>query len=364
MHPLIVTPLYPPAIGGAATHFGIIAPALRDHPAVERVTVLTERLSGEPTEPTEGSLRIVRRLPRHVGLAYRQQWRRALGYVRTQWWFHRNLAPLVRQIGADVIHLHARYRGRVLYAALRRTGVPVIANLHDKLTPPRRAAHVAQVVLCCAEGVREFAIRDGVAATQVRLVPLPLALPAAASSTTIAEQYHLTPKNYVLFAGEITRRKGVYELLAGYRAWRSDGSMPLALAGTNWEGKRFIRQVQQTPGAVYLGPVPHAETIALMREAAVVVLPSHSEGLPYVILEAIAMGTKVISPPGIPEFGRHLPASVLTEVSAAAISRALEQVAAETGSPSYPLAQHDPARVLDELVQLYAETVRPHGRRD
>ena len=55
------------------------------------------------------------------------------------------------------------------------------------------------------------------------------------------------------------------------------------------------------------------------------VLPSRSEGLPTVVLEAVALGSKVICPPGIPEFDEHMPHFVLSEVSADAIANALDE---------------------------------------
>ncbi len=161
MHPLIVTPLYPPAIGGAATYFSMVAPGLVARPEIDHVTVLTECLPGEPSEWTDGKLRVLRRLPTRVSVAHRSWAARAQSYARTQWWFSAHFVALARQLSVDVIHLHTRYHGRALFAALQRSDIPVIANLHDKLTEPRSLMAVADRLLCCADSVHQFVLRSG-----------------------------------------------------------------------------------------------------------------------------------------------------------------------------------------------------------
>jgi glycosyltransferase involved in cell wall biosynthesis len=364
MHPLIVTPLYPPAIGGAATYFGIVAPGLAGHPAIDRVTVLTERLPGQPVEWSDGKLRVLRRLPTRAGVAQRGRWARTSGYARTQWWFHAHFGALRRQLGADVIHLHTRYGGRLLYSALQRSRAPVIANLHDKLTAPFSLTGVADTLLCCAEGVRRFASQGGFPDRRTVLLPLPLVvppLPPPAQVAATCSRYGMTPATYLLFVGDITARKGVYDLLDAFRRWQPPSTIGLVFVGANWEGERFLREVRGSRGVSYLGPVPRDDAWRLMRGAAIVVLPSHNEALPYVILEAVAMGTRVICPPGIPEFERHLPDAILPTVNAEAILRVLQSVLVQKKLPSYPMSEHNPERVLSGLVNLYEEVGRRHG---
>ena len=92
-----------------------------------------------------------------------------------------------------------------------------------------------------------------------------------------------------------------------------------------------------------------------MRGAEMVVLPSRSEGLPTVVLEAVALGTKVICPPGIPEFERYLAQYVLPEVSADAIVRTLDAVWHCDDLPLYPLSEHSVPNVVEALVKVYGE---------
>jgi glycosyltransferase involved in cell wall biosynthesis len=117
-------------------------------------------------------------------------------------------------------------------------------------------------------------------------------------------------------------------------------------------------QVARANDVFYVGHVPHQDALALMRGAEIVIMPSRSEGLSRVILEAVSLGVKVICPPDIPEFEQHLPAFVLPEVSASAIAAALEKVWADNTRPSYPLSDHTIARVVTQLLETYRDTLK------
>jgi len=362
MHLLIVTPLYPPATGGAATYFSMLVPELLQRAEIDRVTVVTERVAGEPKEQRDGKLQVLRLLPTRVAVPRASWLGHASSYVATQWWFGARFPHLVHRLGVDVIHFHTRYRGSAVYGALRRSRVPVIANLQDKLMDPRRVARVSHWLLCCAEGVHRFLLAAGCPAERSVLVPLPFASPPVPSDHEVQlarHRYDLERTPYFLFLGDITKRKGVYELLDGYRQWRCEVEDPPALvfAGNNWEGERFRAAIRQTPGGLYLGRVPHDEALALMRGAEVIVLPSRSEALPYVILEALALGKSILCPPGIPEFDAHLSTSVLPEITSAAIAAALRTARARVEAPSYPMARHAPHHIAAKLLELYTRAV-------
>ncbi|MEJ5309058.1 MAG: glycosyltransferase family 4 protein [Anaerolineae bacterium] len=357
MNLLIITPLYPPALGGAATYFKQLAPCLVEHDEITQLTVLTERMPGQPQVQGDGKLRLLRRLPNRISSGQKSFVLHSATYILTQLWFAINLRALVRNYAVDIVHFHTRYRGRWFYHALRALPVPVVADLRDKLSDPAQLAEVADCVLCCGDGVYAFALAGGCPPAQAALIPnlfMPPPLPAPEAVTLCKRRYKLEDHPYLLFIGDITYNKGVYDLLEAYRGWQKHHpDTRLVLAGVNQEGTRFLNQVQQTPGASYLGRISHADVLCLMRGAEMVVLPSRSEGLPTVILEAIAMETKVICPPGIPEFERHLPNFVLPEVSTPAILEMFNKVWTYPYRPTYPFAEHHIHRVGEALIRLY-----------
>ncbi len=362
MHPLIITALYPPAVGGAATYFGSVVPRLAQRNEIEQLTVLTERMPGQPRQQINGKLRLLRHLPTRTSLTQRHWLTHAATYVLTQAWFTARLPGLVHHHRVDLIHFHTRFRGRLFYASLRHSGAPVIADLRDKMTNPALLVDVADLLLCCGEGVQRFAIEGGFPSERTVLVPnafVPPDIPSPQLISNVRRRYKLSERPYLLFVGDITYNKGVYDFLEAYRRWGSEHpQVQLILAGTNREGARFLDQVRQAPGVIYLGHVPHQDALALMRGTEIVVLPSRSEGLPTVILESVALGTKVICPPGIPEFERHLPRFVLPEVDVDSIITMLNAIWRCDDLPSYPLSEHRVHRVVEELTNVYREMVK------
>ena len=193
MRPMIITPLYPPAVGGAATYFGDIVPQLIQRDEIEQLTVLTEDMPGQPREWSEGKLRLLRYLPCRVSLPQRRWLGHAVIYLLTQVWFAIRLPRLVQHHRVDLIHFHTRYRGRLLYTVLRRSRVPVIADLRDKMADPARLLDVADRLLCCGEGVKRFAVGGGFPAERTILISIPFTPPEIPSPEQVsaAQQHYI-----------------------------------------------------------------------------------------------------------------------------------------------------------------------------
>jgi glycosyltransferase involved in cell wall biosynthesis len=103
---------------------------------------------------------------------------------------------------------------------------------------------------------------------------------------------------HVLFAGALTPVKGVDVLLRALAEAVARGAKSrLLVAGDGPERSRLaaLAAVEGVADRVqFLGHLEHVALRELMRSAIVLVLPSRSEGLPLVVLEAMASGTAVI----------------------------------------------------------------------
>jgi glycosyltransferase involved in cell wall biosynthesis len=107
-----------------------------------------------------------------------------------------------------------------------------------------------------------------------------------------------------------------------------------------------------------LGPQPLEELPAWYRRARVLVLPSHSEGVPNVVLEALACGTPVVATRvgGLPEIvgGEGLvaagDAAALAAAIESALSRGREAAATRFEPPSWKESAAALGRVLSGVV--------------
>ena len=175
---------------------------------------------------------------------------------------------------ADLVHAHWLPAGAVALA----TGKPFVVQVWGtdlelaRRVPAlaRRVLRRARLVIAPSEALADEAARLG--ARDVRTIPSGVDLPEQVADEAEPPE--------ILFAGRLSREKGILELVAA-----ADG-YPLVVAG---DGP--LRS--EVPDA--LGFVPHDELERLYGRAAVVACPSHREGFGVVCAEAMAAGRPVVA---------------------------------------------------------------------
>ena len=107
----------------------------------------------------------------------------------------------------------------------------------------------------------------------------------------------LTPQGFYLALGTIEKRKNIGRLIAAYRA--AGVQVPLVLAGPNgWMADAELATAAHHPNIVVLGYQPRPAIQALLRNARALLFPSLAEGFGLPIIEAMALGTPVITARG------------------------------------------------------------------
>jgi glycosyltransferase involved in cell wall biosynthesis len=99
-----------------------------------------------------------------------------------------------------------------------------------------------------------------------------------------------TPRKFV-FVGRYERRKGIEELTAALKIMNGTPDFEFHFIGPIPEDKRL-----ESSQIIYHGPITDTSRMQqLLRSCDVLVCPSHSEGMPNVILEAMASGLAIIA---------------------------------------------------------------------
>ena len=118
----------------------------------------------------------------------------------------------------------------------------------------------------------------------------------------------------LIFAGKLSEKKGLYSLLRSLRLLQKPENYEVALAGGYGKREEYAnicRLAEVSPCPVtFLGKLTHPELAREMNKSDVFILPSFYEGLPLVLIEAMACGLKTICTdlPGIrPWLDRAIP---------------------------------------------------------
>ena len=353
-----VTPHYPPFLGGLENVVEALAAQRSRHGLP--VTVLTSR-AGLPRCGMPGYVRGLR------------SWQVA----------HTAIPPglpgrLLRLPRDSVIHLHvsqAFLPESVLAAHLLR-GLPYLAHLHLDAGPSGRAGfllrgyqplvlgpalrHAASVVVFTRE-------QRAAAVAKYRLDPARVAVVpnGVGAGFWFSGRRQPGPRPRLLFAGRLSPQKNIpllLQALAGVSArfetvLAGDGELGPALRRTTAAlGLRNVR---------FCGRADGPGLRALYQQADVFVLPSEREGMPLVLLEALAMGLPVVATdiPGVRDLvadGRN--GFLVPPGDPAAMRAALLRVTADpdryqrmSAESRRVAGQYSWDRIGAEFERLYAE---------
>jgi poly(glycerol-phosphate) alpha-glucosyltransferase len=243
----------------------------------------------------------------------------------------------------DLLHLHGiwMYPSRAGARWAATTGRPYLISPHGMLDPWivargrwkkalaragyergswRRAAALHALTGAEAADVARETGRDSLI--------IPNAAPATGAARTAAGRE-------LLYLGRIHPKKNLAGLIA---AWRRVDAAGATLTIAGWGEAADVAELERHvaaagPSVRFVGPAHGADKARLLREARALVLPSFSEGLPMVVLEAWAAGTPTVMTAAcnLPE-GFAAGAALACETEPASIAAALGEVLAMNDS--------------------------------
>jgi glycosyltransferase involved in cell wall biosynthesis len=229
-----------------------------------------------------------------------------------------------------------------------------------------------RVVTVCKPFARELEA-SGIERGRIRVLPNSIdpRTERAAAQTDLPAEHRIPPGvPCILAVGRLSPEKGhrdLIEALAILRGRRPDLDFRALIVGDGTERISLERQIADAglSGSVILAghrsnPLPY------YRAANVFVLPSHSEGSPNVLLEAMALGIPIAACAvgGVPESVTHERSALLVEPgSPVALADSIERLLTDT-SLAQRMAKaaieaaeslHAPAIYCSSLLSIYSE---------
>jgi glycosyltransferase involved in cell wall biosynthesis len=373
---LVVSGIWPPDVGGPASHAPDVAEFLRGRG--HDVEVVTTADAPPPERPYP-----VRAVPRHHrvgvrhyrGAALVHHRAREVDVVYTTGMFGRSAlgasiarTPYVVKLTADPAFERSRRRGlvegNVDEFQRGRSGVAVSLLRFARDVELRHAAHV----FTPSAYLRRLAIAWGVSRERVSVLPNPApAVPELASRGELRRTLGLNGAT-LAFAGRLTAQKSLGRALEAVAA--ADG-VSLVIAGEGPDrGPLESRAAELGLGArvSFLGALPRERVVELFRAADATILSSSWENFPHTVVEALAVGTPVLAMEagGVAEIVQDgvnglLVAAGDTDALAEAVRRYFEddelrERLRAAAAPS--VAEYAPERVFGELEATLLRVAR------
>lgn len=213
----------------------------------------------------------------------------------------------LRCLGPDLLHVHAGigWEGHGLAYLGRAAGIPAIVrteHLPYLLTDPgqqaehRAGLNAVDATICVSEGTAESFRAAGFTDRSLRTIPNGVAGPQESADREVLRQQLGLPPNaaVILTVARFTPQKGHATLLAAWPAILSTEPRAILLLVGDGPVRQEVEALAVGHGAVrFLGKRDDVPT--LMAVADLLVLPSRFEGLPLVVLEAMAAGLTVVA---------------------------------------------------------------------
>ncbi|QJW98068.1 glycosyltransferase [Frigoriglobus tundricola] len=294
----------------------------------------------------------------------------------------RTFRRAVREFGPDLVFTPWAYPDGWAAVRLGRSAhLPVVLQVHgsDVLlldqAPARRrrteeAVRAADGVVAVSHDLAGHLARMGVGPTKVRVIHDGVDRALFAPGDRAAERAALgvpAAERMLLFVGNLLPVKALDVLLRACAEPLLKGT-PFRLAVVGQGPLRpALEQLAGRLGVAdrvrFVGPLAQTELPRWYRAADVFVLPSHSEGVPNVLLEASACGTPWVASRvgGVPEIAglgrsRLVPPNAPVEL-AAAIHETL--TAEDRGHPSGPKPREE---AVSELIEFLESVLSRHRR--
>jgi poly(glycerol-phosphate) alpha-glucosyltransferase len=223
------------------------------------------------------------------------------------------MAGAIDAANPDLVHNHGiwQYRSAIVRSWSRRTGRPYVVSPHGMLDPwavnhsrwKKRLSlawyegrHLRDAPCLHAlnrseyESIRKFGLKNPVA-----IIPNGAVLPEAAAAPPTGDRRTL------LYLGRIHPKKGLKELLQAWAKFAAGEGADWQLAIAGWDDGGYEQNLRDEAARLgidssvaFLGPKFGAEKARIFSEASAFILPSFSEGLPMVVLEAWAYRLPVV----------------------------------------------------------------------
>ena len=356
MNILFITNVFPPTTGGSASDYDIITNELIKKKNINQITVISVFIKSEKVQKISNDKKI--RLFRFL-VNYKKQNYLILKFI---FFIIQNiqcftLGIYFRLINKyDLIQTHSDMlwvnNRSFIHSGIRflsQSGKRTILDIRDKLSTPSKNLNYSHYLVNS-----EFcysALSKVINVNNISLIYCPFKI--ISKKTLEKENLYFHEKPYIVFIGNISKSKGICELLDAMRifAQNEPNSIKLLFCG------ELNDPLSTLPNNCnYLGPLDYMNAMKLLFGAELLILPSKSESHPRVIIESIIYKVPFLMTRGVSELEQHFPDNMLENIDPKHIADRINDLLkgdSQKLSNSYPIHLHQIDNVINQLYKVY-----------
>lgn len=223
----------------------------------------------------------------------------------------RHVGDLVKSLGIDILHAHEVKSDVIAWCVAKLYRVPIITTLHgwignrtkDRLmiALDKRVLRAFDRVIAVSAPIFETLRASGVSSDRLRLLHNAIVVD---NYRRTGQQCYLTTlvgrpiaRPVITTIGRLSAEKGHADLIDALSILAARGARVTAVLVGDGPERAALQEQARTLGleAQVHFPGYHVETARILEDTDLMVLPSHTEGLPNVALEAHAMEVPVLA---------------------------------------------------------------------
>lgn len=363
---LILSLAYPPATGGCATYTQLLTKGLIKEGFLGNIIVLVEGYpdSSKSEILNKGQLKIIRLFPFHSELS-RRNINKYFKYIYQNFQLL-SLPFLLKKYQIDLMLVHTHYYYSPSFLPLiiklirKFAAIKLIADVRDPKLSLKQVSVLKDYdkIICCAENVLNHLSSDLSIKSKLNLIPIPFEInqPCLKASDSYLNSLNLKENSYLFSAGGILAEKNIHFTLKVVKILQELGyNLPLVVAGKKKSWTQNCQEATDLGYLKYIGVIPHKNVLKLASKAALVLNLSQIESPSRYILEAIAVGAKVLLPPNIPEFLRSDPDKIVQSDDPQKVAQQIINLLEDPQYKiNYNLDNHSLNQVISQYLNLFS----------
>ncbi len=313
MRVLLLSPIFPPAKGGAAIAFNYLCHILKKNSKVSEIFLLTGWRKNIPVIDKSGKLTVVR------ALNYENRRNPLLNFT----WNTTLIREFIKSVTPGLIIFHSfilpfrEYYGELF----KQCGECRIYLYKTDLLPVSDFPELTGVIYLSRNLERKLVDEMGIPAAKLSFVPplfKPPRLPERKSKNSPGPPY---PFPYILFVGSVEPMKGVFELIRAFKFLKPEfPRLKLIVIGPGPGGITFF------PDVLFYKELNKSTVYRHIKHAEVIVLPSYAEGIPRVAMETLYLKRPLIISKVAEETRGLPPTQILERIEAREIAAKIKGI--------------------------------------